>query len=98
MMYTLRPSTNCSLGHRSIRKIQQEVDKLTRKNELAKYFTTSNGKGKIAGWGLELNGILQIFNVCYRCTPALSLLIIRSLDRAGSEHKYHGCGHPRISH
>ena len=44
--------------------MQGKLDKLTRKNELVKYFTASNGKGKIAGWRMELNGILQVFNVC----------------------------------
>ena len=59
--------------------MQQKVEKLSRKNELVKYFTASNGKGKIAGWRLELNGILQVFNVCwmYFC---LSSLMIHSLD------------------
>ena len=49
---------------RSIQKIQRKVDKLASKNELIKYFTASNGKGKITGWRSELNGILQVFNVC----------------------------------
>ena len=40
------------------------MDRLARKNELVKYFTASNGKGKIAGWRLDLNVILQVFNVC----------------------------------
>ena len=62
-MDTLSPSTNHALGRRSIQEIQRKVEKLARKNELAKYFSASNGKGKIAGWRLELNGILQVFNV-----------------------------------
>ena len=37
---------------------------MASRSELVKYFTASNGKGKIAGWRSELNGILQIFNVC----------------------------------
>ena len=41
----------------------QKIRKLARKNELVKYFTANNGKGKIAGWRMELNGILQVFNV-----------------------------------
>ena len=63
-MYALSPSNNRGLDHRSIQEIQGKVDKLARKNELVKYFTASNGKGKIAGWRLELNGILRVFNVC----------------------------------
>ena len=47
--------------------MQRKVEKLASKNELIKYFSASNGKGKIAGWKLELNGILQIFNVCRMC-------------------------------
>ena len=62
-MYMSRLSTNCALDHRSIQEIQQKIEKLARKNELVKYFTASNGKGKIAGWRMELNGILQVFNV-----------------------------------
>ena len=63
-MYAPGPSNNYALDHRSIREIQRKVDKLASKNELVKYFAASNGKGKIAGWRLELNGILQVFNVC----------------------------------
>ena len=63
-MYTSSTSTNRALDRRSIQEIQRKVDKLVSKNELIKYFTASNGKGKIAGWRLELNGILQVFNVC----------------------------------
>ena len=62
-MYTSRPCTNRVLHHRSVQEIQQKIEKLARKNELIKYFTASNGKGKIAGWRMELNGILQVFNV-----------------------------------
>ena len=62
-MNVLRPSTNRALDHRSIQEIQRKVEKLANKNELIKYFAASNGKGKIAGWRLELNGILQVFNV-----------------------------------
>ena len=63
-MYTLSPSANRALDRRSIQEIQRKVDKLASKNELVKYFTASNGKGKIASWRLELGGILQVFNVC----------------------------------
>ena len=91
-MSTSRPSNNCALGRRSIWEIQRKIDKLTRENELVKYFTASNGKGKIAGWRLELNGILQVFNVCSMC-PTLSLLTICSLDQIGSEHAHHNIQH-----
>ena len=63
-MNVLRPSTNRALDPRSIQEIQRKVEKLASKNELMKYFTASNGKGEIASWRLELNGILQVFNVC----------------------------------
>ena len=63
-MYPPSPSTNRAFDHRSIQEIQSEIDKLGKKNELIKYFTASDGKKKIAGWRLELNGILQVFNVC----------------------------------
>ena len=62
-MYPSSPSTNRGHNHRSIQDIQRKMDKLASKNELVKYFTASNGKGKISGWRLELNGILQVFNV-----------------------------------
>ena len=63
-MYTSRLSTNRALDRRSIQEIQRKVDRLGSKNELVKYFTASNGKGKIAGWKVELNEILRVFNVC----------------------------------
>ena len=64
MVYASKPCTNHALDHRSIQEMQQKIEKLAKKNELIKYFTASNGKGKIAGWRLELNEILQVFNVC----------------------------------
>ena len=64
MVYSSRPSAHRALNRRSIEKIQEKVEKLARKNELGKYFTASNDKGKIAGWRLELKEILQVFNVC----------------------------------
>ena len=63
-MYASRPCTNRTLYRRSIQEIQQKIEKLARKNEFIKYFTASNLKGKIAGWRVELDGILRIFNVC----------------------------------
>ena len=66
-MSTSSPSANNALDHRSIQEIQQKVDKLARKNELVKYFTASNGKGKIASWKSELNWVLRVFNVCQMC-------------------------------
>ena len=44
--------------------MQRKIEKLAKKNALVKYLTASNDKGKIAGWRSELNGILQLFNVC----------------------------------
>ena len=63
-MYAPRPSTNRIVDHRSIQEIQRKIGELAGKNELVKFFTMSNVKGRIAGWMLELNGILQVFNVC----------------------------------
>ena len=37
---------------------------MTARYGIVKFFAASNDKGKIAGWGSELNGILQVFNVC----------------------------------
>ena len=96
-MCALRPSTNRGYDHRSIREIERKLNKQAEKNKVVKYLTASNVKGKNAGWRSELNGMLQIFDVrqiysrfvvANHCLP----------DRVGSEHKHHGCGHPRISH
>ena len=62
-MHTLNPSTNRGFGHRSILEIERKMKKYAEKNRVVKYITASNVKSKIAGWRLELNGILQIFDV-----------------------------------
>ncbi|KAH9005596.1 hypothetical protein EDB86DRAFT_1463631 [Lactarius hatsudake] len=48
----------------TVEKIRQRIDKVTKRHEIVKFFAASNDKGKIAGWRLELNEILQVFNVC----------------------------------
>ena len=61
-MYASRLSTNLTTNHMSIQEIRWKVSKLAEKNELVKYFATEV-KGKVVSWRLELNGILQVFNV-----------------------------------
>ena len=62
-MYTLRPSTDRGFDHRSVREIERKLTKQAGKNRVVKYLTTNNVKGNIAAWRLELNGILQVFDV-----------------------------------
>ena len=62
-MYTLRPSTNRGLDHRTIQEIEQKMNEQAKRNKVVKYLTANNIKGKIGGWKLVLNAMLQIFDV-----------------------------------
>ena len=63
-MYTLRPSTNRGLDHRTIQEIEQKMNEQAKRSKVVKYLTASNVKGKIGGWRSVLSAILQIFEVC----------------------------------
>ena len=41
-----------------------KVIKQSRRNTASRLFHAKNDKEKIAAWRLDLNGILQVFNVC----------------------------------
>ena len=63
-MYTSSLFTYPVLDRRTIETILQKINKMTGRHGIVKFFAASNDKGKIAGWVSELNGILQVFNVC----------------------------------
>ena len=59
----MRPSTSRGLDHRTIQEIEQKMNEQAKRNKVVKYITASNVRGKIGGWRLVLNAILQIFDV-----------------------------------
>ena len=44
--------------------IQKKVIKQSRRNRASRLLHAKNDKEKIAAWKLDLNAILQVFNVC----------------------------------
>ena len=47
-------------------EIQKKVIKQGQRNPISRHLHAKNDKEKIAAWKLELNRILQVFNVCSR--------------------------------
>ena len=45
-------------------EIQSEIVKQSRRNIGSRLLHAKNDKEEIAGWKLDLNGILHVFNVC----------------------------------
>jgi len=43
----------------------------------------------IAAWKLDLNGILQVFNVCSPCPRLVTAVTIPFSDHAGYEYPHH---------
>ena len=81
-MYTLRPSTNRGLDHRTILEMERKMNEQAKRNKVVKHLTVGNVKGKIGGWKLVLNAIFQIFEVRWSCS--YFVVINHSLiDRAG---------------
>ena len=92
-MYILRPPTNRGHDHRSIQEIRRKMDELANNNELVNSPTAGSVKGKIAGWKLELNEILQVFDV--RQTCSCFVVVNHSfLGRTASEHAHHYSRYP----
>ena len=59
---------------------------MTERHEIVKFFAASHNKGKITGWRSELNGILQVFNVC-SVGPHFVITNYPFSDRTESEHQ-----------
>jgi len=59
-------------------EIQKKVIKQGQRNPISRHLHAKNDKEKIAAWKLELNRILQVFNVCSR--PIVSVWRLLTLD------------------
>ena len=64
------------LTFRAVTEIQQRIVGQGKRGAISRYFHAKNDKDKIAAWRLELNRILQIFNV-RPIVSARSLLTMR---------------------
>ena len=53
--------TILSTDHRTIAEIQRKIVKQSKRDAISRYFRSKNDKETIAGWKLELDRILQIF-------------------------------------
>jgi len=53
--------------HRTVAEIQGKVIKRSGRNIVSRLFRAKDDAGAIAAWKLELNRILQVFNVCSPC-------------------------------
>ena len=52
-----------NIEHRTVAEIQMKVIKQSQRGVGSRLLHAKNDKEKIAAWKLDLNGILQIFNV-----------------------------------
>ena len=50
-------------NHRAVAEIQKSIIKRGKRNAISRHFHAKNDKEKIAGWMLDLNRILCVFNV-----------------------------------
>ena len=59
----LGPSTDDAFDHRTVAKIQEKAAKQSARRRVSRLLHSKNDKEKIAAWKLELDRILQVFNV-----------------------------------
>ena len=59
-----RTSTDDAFDHRTVGKIQGKATKYSGRGRVSRLIHSKNDKEKIAAWKLELDRILQVFNVC----------------------------------
>ena len=52
---------------RTVEEIQNEVKKRNEGHKIARFLRSRNDKDTIAAWNLDLNKLLQVFNVCMPC-------------------------------
>jgi hypothetical protein len=60
-------STDHTLDRRTVAEIQRKVIKQSGRNAVSRFLHAKNDGGAIAGWKLDLNRILHVFNVCSVC-------------------------------
>ena len=51
-------------NHRAVAEIRRKVIKQSKRNAVSRLIHAKNDKEKIAGWKLDLNRFLHVFNVC----------------------------------
>jgi hypothetical protein len=59
----VRILTDDALDRRTVAEIQKKVMKQSERNAVSRLLHAKNDKETIASWKLELNRILQVFNV-----------------------------------
>ena len=52
-----------TLGHRTVAKIQRKATKQSGRNQISRLVHARSDKEKLTAWKLELDRILQVFNV-----------------------------------
>ena len=63
------------LHRRTVAEIREKVIKQSNRNPISRHLHAKGDKDTIAAWKLDLNRILQVFNV--RSTTPLLLLTVR---------------------
>jgi len=56
-------------------EIQRNIIKQGKRNAISRHLHAKNDKERIAGWRLDLNRILQVFNVCSRSIVSVLRLL-----------------------
>ena len=75
-----------ALYRRTVAEIQQEVAKKSERNVASRVFHARNDKDTIAGWNVDLNRILHIFNVRLVVCTWLSLIVPFQTELAINTH------------
>ena len=57
--------TDNTSGDRTVSKIQGKATKHNGRNQISRLVHARDDKKKIVAWKLELDRILQVFNVCF---------------------------------
>ena len=58
-----RPSTDDTFDYRTVAKIQGKATKHSGRSQISRLIHAKGDKEKIAAWKVELDRILQVFNV-----------------------------------
>lgn len=63
VMHGLDISLTCALYHRTVAEIQRKATKYRERNIISRFLHTKSDREMVAGWRLDLNRILHVFNV-----------------------------------
>jgi len=82
-----------AFDHRIVADIQKKLAKSVKRNAVSRRFNAKKTKERIAAWRLDLEKILQVFNV----RSVTWVMAIADFSLSGGTYDKHGCTHFRRS-